>query len=70
MHKKTNPPSKPPTKVLKSELGPTVFSQDSPPSDEFALLLPSHIYGYSMQDKRWSKLGRQYLTGILFAEVK
>jgi hypothetical protein len=39
---------------LKDEIGPEAMAQDEPPSGSFALLLPPNIYGFNMQEKKWS----------------
>ena len=31
------------------------MDSDTPPSDEFLLQLPTHILGFGLYDKKWSK---------------
>lgn len=38
---------------LRDELGPEKMAQDEPPGGEFLLLLPAHVYGFNMQEKKW-----------------
>ena len=54
-YRKGHPNSPISKKNLTDELGPEVTSKHEPPSTELALLLPSCIPAYNMQNKMWSK---------------
>lgn len=43
------------------ELGPEIMASDTPPGDNFTLLLPSTLVGFNMQEKKWGK----YTTATL-----
>jgi hypothetical protein len=39
----------------RDDLGPEVMASDTPPGDNFTLLLPSKLVGFNMQEKKWGK---------------
>lgn len=49
MHPKAMLPQQP------DELGEDVWNSDEPPEGSFRLLLPSNVYGYNLQEKKWCK---------------
>jgi hypothetical protein len=40
------------------------MSKDQPPEGDFLLLLPSNIFGFHMQEKRWGMLSRHFSAVI------
>ncbi len=39
---------------LTDELGEEAMKKEEPPGEEFLLLLPPNVYGFNMQEKKWS----------------
>jgi hypothetical protein len=39
---------------MRDDLGANAMAQDEPPGDLFLLLLPPNIFGFNMQEKKWS----------------
>jgi len=39
---------------MRDEVGPEAMAQDEPPSGNFTLLLLPNIFGFNMQEKKWS----------------
>jgi hypothetical protein len=48
MHKR-----RPAKTEVENALSSELMDNDQPPAGDFALLLPSNIYGFHMQDKKW-----------------
>ncbi|KAL9117302.1 MAG: hypothetical protein Q9187_006162, partial [Circinaria calcarea] len=51
---------------LRDELGPEKMAQDEPPGGEFLLLLPAHVYGFKMQEKKWVELQVQFISPVIW----
>jgi hypothetical protein len=49
----------------RNALGREAMDSDKPPADPFVLLLPAHIRGYGMHNKKWSK----FFPGVQRIEI-
>ncbi len=57
-YKRLNPDSQVAKMQLKDELGADAMASVEPPSLMFIQFLPSHLWGFSLQDKKWSILAQ------------
>lgn len=39
------------------DLGEEAMNKTEPPDDDFLVMLPSHIFGFDIESKAWSKCG-------------
>lgn len=62
--KRLNPDSQVTKMQLKDELGADAMASMEPPSLEFIQLLPSHLWGFSLQDKKWRSLYVDNISSI------
>jgi len=53
-------------KEVENGLSSEAMENDQLPDGDFALILPSNIYGFHIQDKKW---GSHFIRAILFVIV-